>query len=381
MEAMAAGLPVVASDVGGVPELVEDNRTGHLVRPGDSSALAQSLIGLLERPERIEKLGRAARLRVEQTYSFDRMVSQFETLYETELEVRRRATQSGGSRTKRLVKSTLMNAYLASGYPPLRNRVFTRLGRTRLTVLSYHQVKSPADDCSSVSPAAFRRQMQFLKSHYTVLPLSKAVEVGANPGSRIVAITFDDGYLDNATIAAPILWSLGLPATFFVATDMIDSSRPFPHDVIQRRHNEKHMAWGDLRSLVAQGFEIGSHTCGHADLGVVSLEDAQRELRASRERLEQELGVAVRLFAFPYGHRRNMRPETTAAARAEYDVCCSAYGGHNIAPVNRGNVRRIVISSGVSFLAFRAILEGWPILRTSNPYRAGEQPTEQPAVW
>jgi glycosyltransferase involved in cell wall biosynthesis/peptidoglycan/xylan/chitin deacetylase (PgdA/CDA1 family) len=381
MEAMAAGLPVVASDVGGIPELVEDTQTGHLVPPGDSTALAQSLIGLIERPERIEELGRAARRRVEQTYSFGRMVSQFETLYETQLDARRCATQWGGSGTKRLIKATLMNAYLASGYPTLRNQLLTRLGRTWLTVLTYHQVKSPADDCSSVSPEEFRRQMQFLQSQYTVLPLSQAVDL-ANPGidARVVAITFDDGYLDNATIAAPILRALGLPATFFVATDMVGRSQPFPHDVIQHRHNEKHMSWDDLRSLVAQGFEIGSHTCRHADLGAVSLADARRELRASRERLEQELGIAVRHFAFPYGRRRNMRPDIVAAARAEYDVCCSAYGGHNTVPVNRGNVRRVVISTGVSFLGFRAILEGWPILRTNNPYRASEQPTEQPAV-
>jgi hypothetical protein len=51
-----------------------------------------------------------------------------------------------------------------------------------------------------------------------------------------------------------------------------------------------------------------------------------------------------------------------------------------VAPVNRGNVRRIVISTGVSFLGFRAILEGWPILRRSNPYQAADQPTEQPAA-
>ena len=67
MEAMAAGLPVVASNVGGIPELVEDGRTGHLVQPGDAAALASSLIGLLEQPQRLEEFGRAARRKVEQT--------------------------------------------------------------------------------------------------------------------------------------------------------------------------------------------------------------------------------------------------------------------------------------------------------------------------
>jgi hypothetical protein len=90
----------------------------------------------------------------------------------------------------------------------------------------------------------------------------------------------------------------------------------------------------------------------------------------SRQRLELELDRQIRLFAFPYGHRRNMRPATVAAACREYDVCCSGYGGHNRSPINPTNVRRVVISTGVTFLAFQAVLEGWPMMRLNNPYHA-----------
>jgi peptidoglycan/xylan/chitin deacetylase (PgdA/CDA1 family) len=141
------------------------------------------------------------------------------------------------------------------------------------------------------------------------------------------------------------------------------------------------MTWDDLRALAAQGFQIGSHTCSHADLGAVRLDEAERELRESRRRLEEELNAPIRLFAFPYGHRRNMRRDTHAAARREYDVCCSAYGGHNTAPADPGNVRRVVISTGVTFLAFRAVLEGWPMLRLTNPYRAPAEPAGQPVTF
>jgi glycosyltransferase involved in cell wall biosynthesis len=81
IEAMAAGLPVVASNVGGIPELVSDNRTGRLVPAGDPEALGRALLELLSHPDRVAELGRAGRDRVERTYSFDRMVEQFETLY------------------------------------------------------------------------------------------------------------------------------------------------------------------------------------------------------------------------------------------------------------------------------------------------------------
>ena len=270
------------------------------------------------------------------------------------------------------VKAALMHGFLASRFPAVRNAIDRRRGRSRLTVLTYHQVKEPADDCSTVSPAAFSEQMRHLKTHYDVVSLSDGVAAVTAGGAarRLVAITFDDGYRDNATIAAPILRSLGLPACFFVSTDMIGSAVPFPHDVAQRRPPQEHMSWDDVRQLAATGFEIGSHTCSHADMGTVTLAQSRDELRGSRERLEHELGRRVSLFAFPYGHRTNVRPDTLAAAAREYDVCCLAEGGHNLSPADARTIRRIVVSTGVTFLAFQAILEGFPMLRLNNPYRA-----------
>lgn len=87
-EAMAAGLPVVATAVGGIPELVTDGQTGRLVPSGDAAALARALLDLLDDPARAAEFGRAGRRRIEQTYSFDRMVDALTTLYLGELAVR-----------------------------------------------------------------------------------------------------------------------------------------------------------------------------------------------------------------------------------------------------------------------------------------------------
>ncbi len=85
LEAMAAGLPIVASGVGGILELIDDGRTGLLVRPGDAEALAERLCVLMEDEALASRLGAAARNEAHARYSFDRMVSGFEHIYLTEL--------------------------------------------------------------------------------------------------------------------------------------------------------------------------------------------------------------------------------------------------------------------------------------------------------
>ena len=85
LEAMAAGLPVVASNVGGIPEIVEDGRTGLLTPTGDPSELADRLLRLMSSPTLADTLGGAARAEIRARFSFDRMVAGFEQLYLTQL--------------------------------------------------------------------------------------------------------------------------------------------------------------------------------------------------------------------------------------------------------------------------------------------------------
>ncbi len=81
LEAMASGLPVVATDVGGNGELVDPERTGALVPPSDPQALAEALIAFTTAPERMAKAGRAGRQRAVEQFSIERMVEQYEQLY------------------------------------------------------------------------------------------------------------------------------------------------------------------------------------------------------------------------------------------------------------------------------------------------------------
>jgi glycosyltransferase involved in cell wall biosynthesis len=82
LEAMAAGLPVVATSVGGTPEVLDDS-CGALVPPRQPAALAAAVIKLVEDPERRASLGIAARRRAETRFGLDRMVSEYRTLYDS----------------------------------------------------------------------------------------------------------------------------------------------------------------------------------------------------------------------------------------------------------------------------------------------------------
>jgi len=96
LESMAGGVPVVATAVGGNPEVIEDGVTGLLVPPRDAGALARGICLLLEDRVLAARLGRAGRQRVAQHFSLARMVGENERLYVRLLEqakIRPRAAQ------------------------------------------------------------------------------------------------------------------------------------------------------------------------------------------------------------------------------------------------------------------------------------------------
>jgi glycosyltransferase involved in cell wall biosynthesis len=91
LEYMAAGRPVVATAVGGNPELLQNGRYGLLVPPGDPAALAAAVRGLLDDPARAARLAAAARARVRRRYAKDRMIERFHQFYTDLARPRRRA--------------------------------------------------------------------------------------------------------------------------------------------------------------------------------------------------------------------------------------------------------------------------------------------------
>jgi glycosyltransferase involved in cell wall biosynthesis len=89
IEAMAAGLPVIASRVGGIPAVISHEHTGLLVPPGDAGALAETLRRFLDRPEWAKQLGAAASRSVDSRYGSVSMVYAIESIFAEALSVHR----------------------------------------------------------------------------------------------------------------------------------------------------------------------------------------------------------------------------------------------------------------------------------------------------
>lgn len=216
------------------------------------------------------------------------------------------------------------------GLALFRTGLYRWFFRNTATVVVFHRVDDRYTGnpltCSSHEFADF---CDFFARHFTVVPLGELVRrlAGGHSLTRLLAITFDDGYRDNRETAAVILRDRGLPACFFVVTDFIGSSN-VPWWDADEGIAPRWMDWNDVRSLVADGFEVGSHTIHHVDLGTIRGAEARREITASKHRLEEELGRPITLFSYPYGGPAHLDEANRAQARqAGYLCCLSAFGG------------------------------------------------------
>jgi peptidoglycan/xylan/chitin deacetylase (PgdA/CDA1 family) len=215
---------------------------------------------------------------------------------------------------------------------------------SRALILMYHAVDRPRSAQEArfcVPPAEFARQMRWLAaSEYRTVTLESIADcIAAHRPlpDNAVAVTFDDGFADFREHALPVLQEHGLRATMFAVAGFLGGtnqwmqSRGFPVRSI--------LSAEALREIVAAGVDVGSHTINHPRMTELSRDEAAREARESRQRLEDLLGAPVRHFAYPYGLYDDAVREVVEAAG--YRAACSTRPGFNRADEDRLALRRI----------------------------------------
>ena len=237
--------------------------------------------------------------------------------------------------------------------------------RGKLIILTYHSFCThwPRGLFSSLPVNRFEQQLRFLKNNFNVVSLRQGLEYlqqGYVNDHPWVAITIDDGFLDNYTHAWPILQRYGIPATIFLATDFIDTGRPpWPTQIIEildhtpLRYMELScrtdirsptarlavlgqlmknwsslspeqrfskidllcselqvnkptryfpLTWGQIREMRSSGVFFGSHTVYHSILPALDESIVRMEVRESKRRIEEELQEQCLDFAYPNGN-------------------------------------------------------------------------------
>lgn len=185
----------------------------------------------------------------------------------------------------------------ASTPPPALTVAVAAGPHLNVPVLVYHyiRVNPNARDVLgwnlSVTPANFDMQMALLRRqgvHTVTLGAVMAALSGGPPlPPHPVVLTFDDGYADFATAAAPVLAKYGLVGTSFVVSGFLGRSN--------------YMTADQVRQVASMGMVIGAHTVHHVSLPHVSMAVAGNEIDSSKRTLEQLLGHPVADFAYPYG--------------------------------------------------------------------------------
>lgn len=187
--------------------------------------------------------------------------------------------------------------------------------RPRRRVVALHDIPPELE-------AEFSRKLRWLKDWCNVVPLGQLQEGrGLDPRRLNLAITFDDAFREHATVAAPLLRELGLPATFFVPYGALnlsgEAARDFSRRNLRRSRSFEFMGEDQLRELASSPlFEIGAHTYSHADLGAATGQELAREVIEARRALEALVGKPVQRLAYPFGSLRNVSRQALREVRA-----------------------------------------------------------------
>ena len=227
--------------------------------------------------------------------------------------------------------------------------------REGLRILFYHRVSDDRDELA-VSPRNFRRQMDYLATEsYRVIDVVQAAELldEGRPPPRTVGLSFDDGFLDVAEQALPLLAERGFRATVFVAPAVVDGWAKFGW----YKSQPPLLGWDEIVELDREGtLRFEAHSLTHPNLLALRDAAAWEEIMGSKTSLEARLGRPVLAFSYPSG-LFGLRERGLVAA-AGFRVAVSCEPGVNTSGTDRLALRRRQVDRRDSLLDFRAKVGG-----------------------
>lgn len=221
----------------------------------------------------------------------------------------------------------------------------------------YHHIapKGKLDDLQPfvVYPDIFARQLDtIIATGFTVASLKAIfdeIETHGSLSGRRAVITFDDCGTNLLEYALPELQRRGLTATFFVPAGKLGQSNDW--DIFLCKSKVSLMSKSDIHELIRKGFEIGSHGLNHISLKTCPKDVVEKELRESRKCLEDQFGVSVDFFSYPFGE---LPDEYASICRdAGYRGACSIFSTAKSTLKDPYAMRRVLVHTQDTQFSFR----------------------------
>jgi len=255
-------------------------------------------------------------------------------------------------------------------------------------VLMYHHINPNRGDMITVTPEVFDAQMRHIKeAGYRSLSADELVGFingGTEIDGRAVAVTFDDGYLDNYVYAYPVLKAYGVKATVFTVTAWADRAteensakgkgeliedfrrRPLTHGeakamIEKGLCRESVMDWEMIEEMRGSGLaKFYSHTMTHKRCDRLSAEGLANELAGSRQALEKRLKGACKYLCWPKG--KHTPASVEAAKAAGYTGIFTTVPGVARQGDDPFSIKRIPVKDGVNWFKSRLRIYSSPLM-------------------
>ena len=232
-------------------------------------------------------------------------------------------------------------------------------GNNSIRILMYHSINIESGNRRlSVKSSLFDEQMAYLHTQgYKTISLTELESsiTDRRASHREIVITFDDGYKDNHTYAFPTLRRYGFKATIFLTTDYIDTLKRFWW---HEKGDESAIAlsWEEIDEMDEYGIDFGSHTCSHPFLSRIGPMLTEKEIKVSKEIVEDKLNKEVAHFCYPSGDLD--REIMELVKHLGYAGACSIIPGGNDSKVDLFALRRTEISGFDTMFDFKKKLAG-----------------------